>query len=116
LTPAPESCPECGVLDGLHRVKAIHQTSFRLVGSGWASDGYYRFGAYDEHKKAGRSVDLYDNKADIERVMKGEAVEKEKKRLKREHEVGKRVFGPDAGVSEKRAKKKIREAVDKVKV
>ena len=89
---------------------AIH-----FKGAGWSPDGYYKNQAYDQLQREGKKVTLYDRREDLQRVMKGEKAEAMKKRLKREDELAKRYMGPDAAMSQEKADKRIKAAVDKVK-
>ena len=110
----PETCPECEGDDVYRCVTDSGAVHFK--GGGWSPDGYYRYNTYDVHEKQGKKITLYDRKEDIEREMKGEVAEKEKRKLKRINEAAKRHLGPDAAVTQKEADRKIKEAVDKVKV
>jgi len=103
----PDSCPKCASEDVYRHVGS---SGFVLKGSGWASDGYYQFGAYDRIKAKGQEVTRYERKEDLDRVLVGEAVEKEKKNLKRLDEVAKKTLGYKHRVTEAQAEKKLAKA------
>ena len=58
----------------------------------------------------GKKVKLYDRKEDIDRDLRGEAGERELKKLKRINAAAKRHIGPDAAVTDKEATRKINKA------
>lgn len=83
-------------------------------GGGWSPQGYYKFEAYDQLQAEGKKVERFDNREDMQRVMRGEKAEATKRRLKREDELAKKHFGPDAAMTQEKADKRIQKAVDKV--
>lgn len=99
-------CPACKA--ETHRL--VGGSTFILTGGGWAKDGYSKMGAYEGYKRSGHKVTLFDNKEDHDRVVEGEAREIEKKKLKRLDRLSKKHFGPDAGVKQKEADRKIEKA------
>lgn len=109
------ACVHCNSENTFRCVSRV-PVHFKGGGVGWADNGYYKYEAYDQHQREGKKVEVYERKEDIERVMKGEKREAVKARLKQENELAKKYFGPDAGMTEAQAEKRIRRAVDKVKV
>ena len=107
----PSSCPECSSTDVYRNVTTAGAIHFK--GGGWSPDGYYKNGAYDQHKAEGKSVKLYDRKEDIVRDMRGEAMVHERTRLKKVDEAAKRHLGPDSALTQKEADKKIQAAGEK---
>lgn len=85
-------------------------------GAGWSPDGYSKDQAYEQLKKEGKDVTIYERKEDLERVMKGEKAVATKARLKREDELAKKYLGADAALTQDKADKRIKDAVDKVTV
>ena len=110
---APE-CPECK--GGLTNRTIPAAPAVFFVGPGWSPQGYSKDTAYEQHKKEGKKVEIFEKKEDIERVMKGEAKERMIKRLKREDYLAKKYLGPDTALTEAKAEKRIKAAVDKVRV
>ena len=104
----PEDCPECESTDVYRHVCSSGVVVFK--GGGWSPQGYSKETAYEKHKSDGLHVKLYDRKEDIDRVMTGEAKERELKKLKHLDRASKRSFGPDAGVTQKEADRKIEKA------
>jgi predicted nucleic acid-binding Zn ribbon protein len=109
------SCPACESEDTFRCINHV-PVHFKGGGVGWADNGYYQYHAYDSHVAQGKKVEIYERKEDIERVMKGERREAMKARLKREDELAKRHFGPDAAMTDAQAKKRIDAAAEKVNV
>lgn len=85
--PGPKDCPVC-LSEDIYR--CVGSSGFILKGAGWASTGYYKFQAYDSLQAQGNKVDLYDNEEEMDRVIKGEKQEREKKKLKRRYELEKK--------------------------
>lgn len=108
---AEMQCPECTSYD---TYRCIGSKGFRLLGGGWAESGYYGYRAYDDHKAQGKKVELYDNKQDLERDLKGERAVLEKRKLKYRHELEKKVFGKSS-LNEDKAAAIIKKKVDGVK-
>lgn len=104
----PTECPECESTDVYRHVTSSGVVVFK--GGGWSPQGYSKETAYEKHKADGHNIKLYDRKEDIDRDLKGEAGERELKRLKHEDRAAKRVFGSDAGVTQKEADRKIAKA------
>jgi putative FmdB family regulatory protein len=88
----PEDCPECESPDIFRRVGSA---GFILKGGGvgWCAEGYYSNGAYDRLQAGGSKVELFDDKAECERVIEGERKLKERRKLKYRHELEKKIFG-----------------------
>jgi len=104
-------CRECG---GSRTYRAINRVPVHFKGGGWSPDGYYQFHAYDQLQAEGKKVERFEDRTDLQRVMKGERREGMLKRLKREDELAKRHFGPDAAMTQEKAEARIKKAVDKV--
>ena len=107
-------CVHCGSNDTYRCVTDSGAVHFK--GSGWSPDGYSKDQAYEQLKKEGKDVTIYERKEDIERVMKGEKAEATKARLKREDELAKKYLGADSALTQEKADKRIQAAVDKVTV
>lgn len=107
-------CPVCDSEDTFRCVTTSGAVIFK--GAGWSPDGYYKNMAYDAHKAQGKSVTLYDRKEDILRDMRGEAGVQEKRKLLKQNEAAKRHLGPDSALTQEEADKKIKAAVERVKV
>ena len=105
------SCPNC---DSEDTFRCINHVPVHFKGGGWSPDGYYDFNGYDQLQAEGKKVTRFDDRDDLKRVMKGEKAEATKARLKREDELAKKYFGPDAALTEEKANARIKKAVDKV--
>jgi hypothetical protein len=106
------SCPKC---EGYDTYRCVGRVPVHFLGGGWSPQGYYNYEAYDQLKREGKKVTLYDRKEDLERELKGEKKEAVTKRLKRENELAKSIIGPDAAITEREADRRIKKEVDKVK-
>jgi putative FmdB family regulatory protein len=107
----PADCPDCGSDDLYRNVTTAGAIHFK--GGGWSPDGYYKNHAYDSHVAEGKSVKLYDRKEDIDRDMRGEAMVRERRRLKAVDTAAKRHLGPDSALTQKEADVKIKAAGEK---
>ena len=105
-------CPEC---DGEDTFRQLGVIPVHFKGGGWSPDGYYKYGAYDQHVAEGKKVEIYERTEDLDRVMKGERREAMKRRLKAEDRAAKRAFGPDAGIKQADADRRIEEDAARVK-
>ena len=108
------TCVHCGSNDTYRCVTDSGAVHFK--GAGWSPDGYSKDQAYQQLQKEGKDVTIYERKEDLERVMKGEKAVATKARLKREDELAKKYIGADAAMTQAKADKRIKDAVDKVKV
>lgn len=105
-------CPNCDSEDTYRQLGVL---PIHFKGAGWSPDGYYKYHAYDQHQKEGKKVEIYENKHDMMRVMKGERRQAFMRRLKREHEAAKRHLGPDAGLTEAEADRRMDKELKTVK-
>ena len=105
------SCPECESED---TYRCVSHAPVHFKGGGWSPDGYYDFHAYDTLQAEGKKVERFESREDLQRVMKGEKAAATKARLKREDELAKKHFGPDAAMTQQKADARIKKAVDKV--
>lgn len=104
----PDTCPECESNDVFRCVTDSGVIHFK--GAGWSPDGYYKNAPLDAWK--GR-LKLYDREEDYRREKVGEAVEAEKRKLKRQDRIAKRILGYDSRVTEAEAERKIKKAKEK---
>lgn len=102
----PDSCPGCESPDIFRCVTTAGAVHFK--GPGWSPTGYNKYTAYDAYGKGG--IELFDKKADHDRVVKGEAEANEMKKQKHLDRTSKRAFGPDAGVTQDKADAAIKKA------
>ena len=102
----PDTCPECKSNDVYRHVTTSGAVIFK--GGGWSPQGYSKETAYEKYGK--KHIKLYDRKEDCDREIRGEAEEIEKRKLKHEDRVAKKVLGPDAGVTQYEAEKRIKKA------
>lgn len=100
------SCPGCESVDTFIAVTTAGAVHFK--GAGWSPDGYNKYKAYDSYK--GQGLEVFDRKEDLQRVNRGEAEQRELKKLKHLDRVAKRTLGPDAGVKQYEAERKIKAA------
>lgn len=100
------SCPECESDDTYRHVTTSGVVQFK--GGGWSPEGYNKHGYLDKYKDTG--VKVYDRKEDHDREVQGEAEVAELAKLKHEDRVAKRVFGPDAGVTQAEADTRMKKA------
>ena len=100
----PTNCPECDSTDVYRNVTTSGAVFFK--GGGWSPEGYNKHGAYDNYD----NVKLYDRKEDIDRDMRGEAKQRELRKLKHLDKTAKRAFGPDAALTQNQADKAIKKA------
>lgn len=107
--PQPEKCMYCSSPDIF---RCVGSKGFVLQGGGvgWHRDGYYALNSLDKLQKGGIKVERFDNKQDLNRVLKGEAEAVETQKLKRLHEVSKKHFGQNAGVKLSEAEQRIKKA------
>jgi hypothetical protein len=106
-------CVHCG---GSNTYRCVTTSACVIFnGAGWSPDGYSKDQAYEQLQKEGKNVTIYERKEDLERVMKGEKAVAAKARLKREDELAKKYMGADAAMTQDKADKRIKAAVDKVK-
>ena len=98
-------CPDC---DSANTYRAVGHVPVHFKGGGWSPQGYYQYEAYDQLQAEGKKVTLYDDKAEMDRVIEGEKKQKILKRMKREDELAKKYLGPDAAFTEKRAEKALK--------
>lgn len=105
-------CPNC---DGTDTYRCVTDSgAVHFKGAGWSPDGYSKDQAYEQLQKEGKNVTIYDRKEDLERDMKGEKALAVKARLKKEDELAKKYLGADAALTQDKADKRIKAAVDKV--
>lgn len=104
------ACPDCESTDTYRQINWV-PTHFK--GGGWSPQGYYKYEAYDSLQAEGKKVTLYDDKAEMDRVIEGEKRERIIKRMKREDEIAKRHLGPDAAFTEKRADAALKKRMKK---
>jgi hypothetical protein len=107
-------CPECDS-DDTGRKLPDDPAPIHFKGGGWSPDGYYKNGAYDQHQKEGKAVQLYDRKEDLQRDMVGEAKRAELTKLKRTDTAARRHMGPDAGLTQREADISIEKAGEAAK-
>lgn len=103
-------CPDCYSTNTYRHVGHI---PVHFKGGGWSPQGYYKYEAYDQLQSEGKKVTLYEDKAEMDRVMEGEKKQRVIKRMKREDELAKKYLGPDAAFTEKRAEKALRKRMKK---
>ena len=101
-------CPNC---QGGDTYRCISAPAVHFKGPGWSPTGYSKSAPLEKLAKQ-LPVKVYGSKEDHDREMRGEAQEREKRRLKREHEIAKKAMGPDAGVWEYEAERRIKKAGD----
>lgn len=101
----PTECPECASDDVYRNVTTAGCILFK--GGGWSPEGYNKEGYLDKY---GKDVKVYDRKADHDREAKGEAEAAELAKQKHLDKVSKRVFGPDAGVTQADADAAVKKA------
>lgn len=104
------ACPDC---DSADTYRAVGHVPVHFKGGGWSPQGYYKYEAYDSLEAQGKKVTLYDDKAEMERVIEGEKKQKILKRMKREDELAKKHLGPDAAFTEARAEKALAKRMKK---
>lgn len=102
----PDTCPECESTDVYRCVTTSGAIHFK--GAGWSPDGYSKDRALEKYKNTG--IKVYDRKEDHDREVKGQAEQRELARLKRMDEAAKKTLGPDAGVTQAEADRKIKKA------
>jgi hypothetical protein len=102
----PDACPECESTDVYRHVTTSGAVIFK--GGGWSPQGYSKETAYEKYGK--KQIKLYDRKEDLDRDMRGEAEQNELKKLKHEDRAAKKVLGPDAGVTQHEAERRIKKA------
>lgn len=100
------TCPECEGDDTYRHVTDAGAIIFK--GPGWSPDGYSKDRGLETYK--GQGIKIYDRKEDHDREVAGQAREAELRRLKRMDEAAKRTLGPDAGVKQDEADRKIKKA------
>lgn len=103
----PETCPECESDDCYRNVTTSGCILFK--GGGWSPEGYNKEGYLEKY---GKDVKVYDRKEDHDREAKGEARAAELKKQKHLDRVSKKVFGPDAGVTQEQADAAVKKAGD----
>jgi putative FmdB family regulatory protein len=102
----PDTCPECESNDVYRHVTSSGAVIFK--GGGWSPQGYSKHTAWEKYGRG--QVKLYDRKEDCDREMRGEAELAETRKLKHEDAAAKRILGPDAGVKQHEAEKRIKKA------
>lgn len=106
------TCPECESEDTYRHVTDSGAIHFK--GPGWSPDGYSKDRALEKYKDTG--IEIFDRKEDHDRVVAGRAEQQELRRLKRLDDAAKKTLGPDAGVTQAEADRKIKKAgEDRVK-
>ena len=102
----PDTCPECESNDVYRCVTTSGAIIFK--GGGWSPEGYNKESYLDKYKN--QNIKVYDRKEDHDREVKGEAEAAELRKQKHLDRVSKKVFGPDAGVTQAEADKAIKKA------